>query len=309
MVENRNPETPLTESTSVTKTSDGQNVAFVAAILLFAIVTAICAAITTVPRTVVVVLVLVLGGAHVLIEYGREQRTRKRIEKLQGEFDQTLKDAKQLNRSLESQREAERDLLARELFHGLGQELTALRFAFEHLWQRYERNPELARENLVTLRTVLGRSGATLEILVNNLRPRIVSEQGLLSALKWLCDRVERGFDLACPLVVEGDTHKIVPEVQAAVFRIVQEALNNVVRHAKAKKASVNVRIDDYGLFVEIRDDGCGISPDVRSTARKGITNMLLRAQLLDGELSIKTPVDGGTIVRFSLRKEDVFAK
>ena len=299
----------VTELGSVGVTGERRNIAYIAAVLLFTVATSILAVIEVVSRSTVGVLVALLGLAWIALGYAREKQTRRKVDHLRMQFERSIKEAEQLNRSLEAQREAERDLLAKDLFSGIGQELTALRFVFEHAWQQYERSPSSARETLATLRTVLGRCGVSLELLVNQLRPRILTEQGLLSALNWVCVSVERGFELACALTVEGELQKIVPEVQAAIFRIVQEALNNVVRHAKAKKVTVLVRADALGLLIEVRDDGCGISPDARSTARRGITNMLLRAKLLDGELSIKAPVEGGTLVRFTLRKEDVYVK
>jgi signal transduction histidine kinase len=291
----------------ITKSNDRQNVVIVVAVAVATLAIALLIAVTNLPRPSLALLTVLLGSGTLWALLDRERAARKRSAKMQTEFESILHSCKQLNRGLEAQRDAERDLLARELYSGIGQELTSLRFVFEHAMQRYEKSPELARETLATLRVVLGRCGATLDILVNHIRPIIVTEQGLASGLKWLCESVERGFDLPCALVVEGDLLRVQPAVQSAIFRVVQESLNNVVRHAKAKKASVLVRTDRHGLLVEVRDNGTGISPDSRSTARKGINSLRLRAQLLDGELAIKSLVEGGTLVRFTLRHEDAY--
>ncbi len=200
-----------------------------------------------------------------------------------------------LRHSLEAA-EAERRRWARELhdetLQGLGGLRVILSSALRHVEQANVE--ELLREAVGQTE----REIENLRAIITDLRPAALDELGLVPAIEALVARVSvvEGLEVACRLDVRGADRRLGAELETTVYRLVQEALTNVAKHAGAEHASVSVTAANGLVEVEIADDGSGFDPDV-ATSGFGLAGMRERVQLSGGQLTV-TPGPSGTTVR-----------
>lgn len=220
------------------------------------------------------------------------ERTRVQ-EKLTRSHDQL----RQLSAALQTIREEERTHIARELHDDLGQILASLRMDLA-LLQQADGTPgdslHLMRgmeQNLLTAITSLRR-------IATNLRPRALDEGGLYFALKGLCDDFVERHGIPCTLLADEAELRLDDAASTAIFRIVQEALTNIARHAGASTVTMNLFRSNSELLVTIRDDGRGIRPeDMEKAESLGLIGMRERVWAMDGEISITSDEPPGTRV------------
>jgi two-component system sensor histidine kinase UhpB len=199
-------------------------------------------------------------------------------------------------RALRAQ-EAERRRLTAELHDELGQCLTALSFELGHVSSRI---PQAEDDLLAEARSMARAALADVHRIVRGLRPEALDDLGLIPALTNLCDRasvgggptVRRGFAPALPVLSA--------EAELVLYRVAQESLTNVVRHAHATTARVSLRPRAGGVELEVRDDGQGI-PDPAPAGGQGIRGMRERALAVGAELTIERPRGGGTRIRLRM--------
>lgn len=143
---------------------------------------------------------------------------------------------------------------------------------------------------------------ASLRALISDLRPAVLDELGLQPALEALVERVTETTGLTTQLEVDlvyesgGTTTRLVPEIENAIYRLVQETLTNVSKHAGVDRASVTVRESDSSVRVEVRDEGVGFELD-HATDGFGLIGMRERVDLVDGKLAVTAMPGGGTTV------------
>mgnify|MGYP000988900029 CR=1 FL=1 len=200
--------------------------------------------------------------------------------------------------------EEERARLSRELHDELGQQVTALRY---NLAAARRGDPADLWLRLEDLEDGLGQLTESLRHLVTDLRPRILDDRGLAAAVQWLVARTAARTGVPCELSLnapgEGDEVAIVTvpaEPAVAVFRIVQESLTNVLRHAQATKIAVTLTQSRDQVAASISDDGRGM-PAVPTRVGMGLIGMRERARALGGELSITSRPGEGTNVQVRL--------
>jgi signal transduction histidine kinase len=194
-------------------------------------------------------------------------------------------------------REEERRRLRRDLHDGLGAQLAGLTVQTGVLKGLIARDPEGAEALVGELRTELRAAIADIRRLVYELRPPALDELGLTGALQRLAERT--GADTDGPRVtvdVPPDLPQLSAAAEVAVYRIAQEALTNVVRHASAHSCLVRVRADDDGVTLEVIDDGRGLS-GMPGSAGVGHASMRERAAEMGGECRVEPGADGGTLV------------
>jgi signal transduction histidine kinase len=202
-----------------------------------------------------------------------------------------------------AQVESDRRRTAYELHDGVGQALTllisGLRSArscrvVEECAGRVDGFQRLAENALTEVRR-----------LAMGLRPSLLDDLGLAPALERLVEDVRAHHPVAVSLDVAGVIGLRLPEqVATAVFRIVQEALTNVIKHSRARRAAVAVRPADGNVLVEVSDDGCGIDPArlrAPTDGHLGLTGMRERAALLGGEFSLDSAPGRGTRVAVTI--------
>jgi two-component system, NarL family, sensor kinase len=199
----------------------------------------------------------------------------------------------------------EQQRIGQELHDGLGQELTGLGYLAETLC--YDLSARGASESAVAdmLAEGLERALEQVRAIARGLVPVEIDASGLPSALEQLTAEAQARCGIACRLVcgelpAVGDTAKA-----AQLFRIVQEAVNNAARHARARQITVEARTTAGQVVFEVRDDGVGISPDNGCSGGMGLRIMHYRAGVIGARLSIGPAPGGGTLVRCVLPQAD----
>lgn len=212
-------------------------------------------------------------------------------------------------RSVLRVQEAERGRLARELHDGIGSSLTALKMHLE-LLERDAAAP--LGERLGSLRELAGRTLDELRQLSRLLRPQMLDELGLAPTLRWLARAFQERGGFEVRLALEGlEDRPVDPELETLVFRVAQEALANVAKHANAGAVDLQVRVGDGRLWLRVRDDGRGCDPEalLRAPAEAergfGLRGMRDRVQLFGGRFSLRSAPGAGTCVEAELRLAD----
>ena len=226
----------------------------------------------------------------------------------------TMRWSTQAIQAREQAREEERRRLARELHDELGHALFGLRMHLVWLQQRIANGNGNGNGNgdhgstadiesrLPAMLELIERSARTVDDIVTDLRPPALDQLGLMAALEWQAESFARRSGLRCQFVGSGAVDELDAGRATAVFRMFQEILTNVERHAKASRVSVHVeRIGDR-LTLRVRDNGRGLSPKCLATPGSyGLLGMRERALLLGGELSVESGRRGGTTVIASI--------
>lgn len=197
--------------------------------------------------------------------------------------------------------EEQKTRVARELHDELAQPLTALKM--DALWVRdnLALAPELAAARLNEMLEMLDRAVAATRRIASDLRPLLLDDLGLVPALEWLVSKFTQRSGVACTLAVDEALE--LPEPYAtAVFRIVQESLANVAKHAGASEVAVRIERSRDVVTLAVQDNGCGFSP---ATPRKpqslGILGLRERVHLLKGKIVIESAPGQGTSIRVSI--------
>jgi two-component system, NarL family, sensor histidine kinase DegS len=203
--------------------------------------------------------------------------------------------------------EAERSRLAQEIHDGPAQALSNAIFQVEYIERVLDRDPRMARTELRFMRELLRRELGDVRTFISQLRPPLLDELGLDGSINDAAETMAAltGTDVETDLQA-ADT-RLGDAQQTVVLRVVQEALQNVRKHAKAKRTTIATRVDDGGWIVEIRDDGVGF--DVGTVATRGRRNFGLqfmreRAELIGAALEVSSRPDAGTVVRLAVPLE-----
>ena len=142
----------------------------------------------------------------------------------------------------------------------------------------------------------------SLRALIAELRPPALDQLGLAPALASLAQRTGAANDLEVRADVElPDERRLVPELETTVYRVVQESLTNVVKHARASSIYIGVRCADDAVEVSVADDGIGFNTDATADVGFGLVGMRERVELAGGELSVLRWAGAGTVVRARL--------
>lgn len=244
------------------------------------------------------------GSASTVIEHGvpvhtiilRDVSDRQEVhEKLARSHTQL----RQLSSALQTIREEERAHIARELHDDLGQLLATLRMDLALLragnhgrapaTDKHTRLIDGMEQNLLTAITSLRR-------IASNLRPRALDEGGLFFALQGLRDEFVERYGIACTLYADEAELRLGDTASTAIFRIVQEALTNIARHAGAANVTITLYRIDSQVLLTVRDDGCGIQPgDLDKAASLGLVGMRERVLALNGGITISADEPDGT--------------
>ena len=229
----------------------------------------------------------------------RDISKRKAIEE---ELRDMSKRLRQLAAHQESVRENERTRIARELHDELGGLLTAARFDVNRL-SRWSCIPA---DSVDKLRESLDAAIGSTRSIIADLRPPVIDHLGLWGAVEWYADELANRRGLRCQVVIEPELQDLHPahDVSIALFRIVQEALTNVVKHAQAHSIMVCLRrLSVSQIEVKIIDDGNGVcSEDLAKPGHWGILGMRERVHSHGGELTLKSELGRGTTLHATLR-------
>lgn len=237
---------------------------------------------------------------------------REREEQLLSAQQERLEALEQVRRDLEERetlrrellrhtviaQEEERGRIARELHDETAQFLTALSLNLATLKNLLPGDTQ-TRDLIDNLQSQTRQMSQGIYRLVHDLRPAQLDDLGLVPALQYLAEEEYRRAGLQVDLKIEGQRQRLDPLVETVFFRVAQEALTNVIRHAQCEQASVKLAFDPEKVTLHVRDKGVGIKFNItESTARGwGLEGMRERVESVEGQLQISSPVSGGTIV------------
>lgn len=192
---------------------------------------------------------------------------------------------------------AERNRLARELHDAVTQTLFSASLIADVLPRIWERNQEQGRARLEELRELTRGALAEMRTLLLELRPATLTQSSLGELLQQLTDAIVGRSRMPVNLTIEGE-RPLPPEVQVALYRIAQESLNNVTKHAGATEVAVHLRYEEDGVGLTIEDNGRGFAVGDVGVNSLGLGIMRERAAKIDAALEITSEVGGGTAVR-----------
>ena len=212
-----------------------------------------------------------------------------------------------LSAHLETLREEERTRVAREIHDVLAQELTRLKMDVVWLNRRLGRPLDAdqlmtVQERLVVMTTMTDAAIQAVQKIATELRPVVLDSLGLCAAVEWQARDFQTRTGIACAATVPEQDLPLDRDRATAVFRIVQESLTNVLRHAQATQVEILLRPEADQLVLRIQDNGCGIPPETLSDPRSiGLAGMRERALFLDGQLDIRSQPGAGTTIEMRL--------
>jgi len=148
------------------------------------------------------------------------------------------------------------------------------------------------------MRTLINQSSERIREICSTLRPGILDDFGLAAAMEWHADQFQKRTGIVCTIDVAVDDNQIDRDIATAVFRIFQEALTNVMRHAKAACVHGRLQQENSAILLEVEDNGIGITPsDIHAPHSFGIIGMRERVHALGGMFSIEKAPQQGTSV------------
>jgi signal transduction histidine kinase len=197
-------------------------------------------------------------------------------------------------------REEEQKRIAREVHDELGQSLTGLKMNLHLLkTQAVDGSENSSIENRVDdLMQMTDSTIATVRRIAGELRPSLLDDFGLVSAVEWQTQEFERRTSIPCKFTSNCDSIDLGSERNTAMYRVVQEALTNVARHARAENVEVEFATDNSEVRVSIIDNGVGFDVSSRKSPSLGLIGMQERSRMIGGELQIAgSPASGTTVI------------
>jgi len=264
----------------------------------------------------------VVGAVVTFTDITERKRTEAALHAIRGELEQRVVERtgelsnaneqlrhardglRRLSAHMNSVREEERAHIARDIHDDLGASLTAMQLELNWLRQRLA-GDEVVRGHIDAALSIGDGAMEALRRILNDLRPGVLDHLGLWAALECLMEETQSRSALRCAFVCppEVERCRLGRDAEIAVYRIVQEVLTNVLRHAGARRVTLVARALDRDLVIEVEDDGCGMQVPLTPTSF-GLLGMHERARAIGGELTIESAQGQGTAV--SLRMAEV---
>jgi len=241
-----------------------------------------------------------LGGDVVLWDGLVFDDTQGRLAQL--EIERSREELRALSRHLQSVREEEKARIAREVHDELGSTLTALKMDLDILGEKLRDAPEPVRQKRAAMDKLVEAAVATTRRIVTDLRPSILDDLGLSAALRWQALEFAKHSGAQVHVDAGATDHQPGRDVALALFRIFQETLTNVARHAKATEIWVNLANTAEAVVLQIRDNGVGLSAeDLSKPTSHGLRGMRERAQQVGGDVTVSSKPGSGTTVVISV--------
>ena len=224
---------------------------------------------------------------------------RKQIERSLRRSEESLR---ALAARIQSVREDERSGIAREIHDELGQALTGLKMDLSWVAKRLPAEQKETQRKITAMFGLIDLTVKTVRKISSELRPQVLDDVGLVGALKWQAREFQTRTGLRCKLEMPEEDIVLAPQQATAVFRIYQEVLTNVTRHAKATRVDIELRLGDEALVLKIADNGMGIAVDeIQSHTSLGLLGIRERALLFSGGVEIKSVKGKGTAVTLTI--------
>ena len=205
---------------------------------------------------------------------------------------------RELTAHLQSIREEERSRIAREIHDELGQVLTALSLDVRWLKKRLPAEQMELQDKVQSMAELITATVRSISRICSELRPAILDDVGLSAAIEWQAEEFTSRTGIACDIRTDPPEIKLSEELSVAVFRIFQETLTNIVRHARASKVAVQLRLTPSEFSMKVCDDGVGIEVSGQQKVKTfGLLGVKERVRGFGGELKMATGDAGGTCI------------
>ncbi|MCL5028989.1 MAG: PAS domain S-box protein [Bacteroidetes bacterium] len=243
------------------------------------------------------------SGKSSLLGIFRNVTERKEIQKkLEETVNERIIDMQKFNVSLQRAHEAERTKIAREIHDELGQVLTALKMDVillsEDIKEGIKNSPEKIISELESIAKLIDGSILTVRNIATELRPDILDHLGLIAAIKWQLQEFQKRNRIKCTFYSETDFIELDKNKTTAAFRIFQEILTNILRHADANEVNVQILREAGSFILQVSDNGKGINADeINNLKSIGILGMRERTEIIGGQFNIISEKDKGTKV------------
>ncbi len=245
---------------------------------------------------VVLATVLVYGDMRRRAQQATDIRLQKR--ELARQVDDRTRELTALSTHLQGVSELEKSALSRELHDELGGLLVAARMDLSWLQQRLPTSDPAIEQRFKRIHECLSAGIDLKRRVVEELRPTLLDNMGLFAALRWQFKESCRRTGLKCSETIPETELRVSPDAAIGVFRVAQEALTNILKHAEATSADLAVDIQGDSFVLRISDDGKGISMNRPQTITShGLASMRHRIAALGGTWDIHAPATGGTVV------------
>jgi PAS domain S-box-containing protein len=223
-----------------------------------------------------------------------ENITQKML--IEEQLKKSYDDIRLLNMHLETVREEERAFIAREIHDELGQQLTALKMDASWINKKLAVNDTQASERLNSMLLLIDETVKTVRRIASDLRPGILDDLGLIAALEWQSNEFEKRTGIKVVFNSAVNEMEIQKKCSTAVFRVYQEVLTNIARHAHATLVETQIELSGHMLRLSIKDNGIGFSIDeVKSKNTLGLIGINERVAMLHGEIILDSRLDEGT--------------
>jgi PAS domain S-box-containing protein len=217
---------------------------------------------------------------------------------------------RELSAAAHTVREQEQRRVAREIHDELGQSLTALKMDVAWMMGNLSAGSPSLADKLGAMQTQLDATVAATRRIAADLRPMMLDDLGLIPAAEWLAQNFSERTGIPCSLKIRPPDLEFAEPHASALYRILQESLTNVARHAKASRVDITIERADGDLKLIVRDDGRGFSPaETRTRKTYGLLGLRERTILLGGETSIASEPGGGTTIEVRIPLEPEAAK
>ncbi len=222
------------------------------------------------------------------------------FKKIENDLLKSQKQLRALSASLQSTREEERSHIAREIHDELGQVLTAINMDIGLMIDEIENEDKISKNsfsaNLKSIEDMIEKLIRSVQDISTELRPDVLDHLGIISAIEWHSKEFERRFKILTEITKSVDSLDVDDNAKVGIFRIFQEALTNVARHAKATKVDVIVNVINDTFEMKVIDNGVGISQEAIDDIKSiGLIGIKERVYLLDGEVFIRKGENSGT--------------
>jgi signal transduction histidine kinase len=226
----------------------------------------------------------------------RDISERKKLETERAEHEKRFRE---LSRRLVEVQEAERRILSTELHDRTSPDLAAIQINLKMLDNLLRtRGSEDIKALLDDTASLIADTTSSIREISSNLRPTVLDDGGLLPALAGYAQQFMQRTGIAVELQTRDATRELTPAVQSSLFRIVQEALANCAKHAKARNVSIRLSTDSDRVSLVIADDGVGFEFETQNTRGLGLLTMRERAEFAGGSFNLETRPGQGTRIR-----------
>lgn len=240
-----------------------------------------------------------IGWVIFLQDISERKRYEEDLVKTRDDLRSYKEELQLLSNNLRSLQEKERGQISREIHDEIAQNLARIRMDIQAL--RGKITDEKSKELASNTSELVGECITSVRRIATELRPRILDDVGLIAAVQWQLDQIRNRYNLSIDLATDPEEFEIDPEMAVDIFRIIQESLQNVVKHANATKVSINLEHTYDSVNLEVHDNGSGFETyELTPTHSLGIVGMRERTNRWKGTFNVTSSENKGCMVKAS---------